>query len=140
MDIKQVIIIRSDLKMSRGKEIEQGSRASNGWLENRLSYPKHPTLVYGQIETYYYQNMEVYIHVDEIWWITNGAKKVTVQVNSEEELVELYEKAKKAKLNFHLVIDEGLTEFNGVHTKTALCLGPNKSEKIDKITSHLKVY
>jgi PTH2 family peptidyl-tRNA hydrolase len=35
-DIKQVIVIRKDLKMRRGKEIAQGAHAAMAWLTNRL--------------------------------------------------------------------------------------------------------
>ena len=31
-DVKQVIVIRRDLKMRRGKEIAQGAHASSAWL------------------------------------------------------------------------------------------------------------
>lgn len=43
-------------------------------------------------------------------------------------------------LNAHLVIDEGLTEFNGVKTATAVAIGPNKSDLIDVLTKDLKLY
>ena len=33
-DVKQVIVIRRDLKMRRGKEIAQGAHASSSWLAN----------------------------------------------------------------------------------------------------------
>ena len=43
-------------------------------------------------------------------------------------------------LEAHLIIDKGLTEFNNVPTKTAVAIGPNKSEDIDVITGNLKLY
>jgi PTH2 family peptidyl-tRNA hydrolase len=36
VDVKQVLVIRKDLKMRRGKEIAQGAHASMAWLTNRL--------------------------------------------------------------------------------------------------------
>ena len=65
--------------------------------------------------------------------------KITCSVDSEQELDEIYNKAKKAGLETHLIIDNGLTEFNGVPTKTIVAIGPHYSEKIDPITKHLKL-
>jgi PTH2 family peptidyl-tRNA hydrolase len=40
---------------------------------------------------------------------------------------------------FDLIIDSGKTEFGGVPTKTCLAIGPDYSEKIDKVTGNLKL-
>jgi len=127
--IKQVILIRRDLNMRRGKEIAQGSHASGAWLINKTKLRNNGAW-YGSID----------ITNDEIWWLQNGTKKVTLQVSSENQLVELYNKAKFMGLNAHLIEDEALTEFNGVKTETAVAIGPNKSELIDKITGNLTLY
>ena len=60
-------------------------------------------------------------------------------MDSEEELLKIYEKAKKAKLPCSLITDSGKTEFNGVPTNTVVVIGPDKSTKIDKITKKLKL-
>ena len=65
--------------------------------------------------------------------------KITVSVDSEDELIDIYNKAKDAGLTVHLITDSGLTEFHGIPTKTCLAIGPNFSEKIDPITGHLKL-
>ena len=52
----------------------------------------------------------------------------------------IFQAAKEKKLEVHLVTDAGLTEFNGVPTKTCIAIGPNYSEKIDEVTGHLKPY
>ena len=66
-------------------------------------------------------------------------RKVTVQVESEAELDAIYQKATEARLEVHLVVDAGLTEFGGVSTKTCLAIGPDLDEKIDPITGSLKL-
>ena len=114
--IKQVIVMRADLKMRRGKEIAQGSHASMAFLLEGDT-PNH--LLNG--------------------WLNNAQTKVCVSVNSEEELQEIYNKAKEAKLIVNMIIDLGKTEFNGEPTKTCLAIGPNKTELIDSITGHLKL-
>ena len=55
-------------------------------------------------------------------------------------MIVLAEKAKEAGLEYHLITDSGRTEFDGVPTLTALAIGPDKIEKIDKITGELKLY
>lgn len=118
--MKQVIIIRKDLKMRRGKEIAQGAHASMAFLiTNLLNIP--PTKNFTE-------------------WLEGGQTKICLQIHSEEELLELHKKAKEAGLNSHYITDAGRTEFNGVPTITSLAIGPNKSEDIDKITGHLKLY
>jgi PTH2 family peptidyl-tRNA hydrolase len=72
-------------------------------------------------------------------WLSGKFAKICVGVGSEEELLELFEKAKEADLLCSLITDSGLTEFNGVPTNTCIAIGPAKSEEIDKITGHLKL-
>ena len=130
--IKQVIVIRKDLKMRRGKEIAQGAHASMKWLVDRLEYK-------GRIlnaHEYY----EPSFSDAEQGWLQGLFAKICVTVNSEAELDDIYEKAKTAGLTVKLVTDSGLTEFNGVPTKTCLAIGPDTAERIDPITSHLKLY
>lgn len=61
-------------------------------------------------------------------------------MSTEVELLDIYEKAKAAGLEAHLIVDAGLTEFAGVATATAVGIGPDFSEKIDAVTGGLKLY
>jgi PTH2 family peptidyl-tRNA hydrolase len=72
-------------------------------------------------------------------WLNGLFTKVVVSCDSEQELLELYEQANSNGLPSSLIVDAGLTEFNGVPTKTCIAIGPAKSEYIDKITEHLKL-
>ncbi len=131
MDIKQVIVIRKDLKMRRGKEIAQGAHASSQWLINKLQeICDHDG----------YKLYETGLHDYEYWWINNGYKKVTLQVQNEQELLNTYIEAKEANLTATLIQDEGLTEFGGIKTYTAIAIGPNDSDEIDKVTGNLELY
>jgi len=124
---KQVIVVRKDLKMRRGKECAQAAHASMAFLSRRLQ--KH---IDGPV---------MHLLKKQEWdWINGSFKKVCLQVNSEEELKEIYEKAKEAGLEAHLIEDSGLTEFGGVVTPTCVGIGPDLPEKIDPITGHLKLY
>lgn len=122
MEVKQVIVIRKDLKMRRGKEIAQGCHASMIWLSNRIN------------------GVHINLSADEKEWLEGPFTKVTLQVNSEEELLEIFNKAKAEGLMVFMVTDAGKTEFDGVPTRTCLAIGPNKVDKIDKVTSELKLY
>jgi PTH2 family peptidyl-tRNA hydrolase len=115
--MKQVIVIRKDLRMRRGKEIAQGSHASMSFLLKGQSSEE-----------------------DIIEWLNGGQTKICLVVNSEDELLELDSKAREHGLLSNIITDAGRTEFNGVPTKTCLAIGPNKRDDIDDITGHLKLY
>jgi PTH2 family peptidyl-tRNA hydrolase len=124
--MKQIIIIRKDLKMTRGKVAAQAAHASLGAF---LSESK---------------TKQDYIQIPNYWniesWLENdGQAKIVVGCDSEEELLSLYQQARDADLTHYLVRDAGRTEFDGVPTLTALAIGPNKEEEIDKITGQLKL-
>lgn len=122
MSVKQVIVIRRDLKMRRGKEIAQGAHASMAFLVRRFDRDE-------SIKT-----------PEERMWLDGAHAKVCVQVHSEAELIALHEKAVAAGLESHVVTDLGRTEFGGIPTKTALAIGPARDEQIDPITRHLQLY
>lgn len=128
--IKQVIVIRKDLRMRRGKEIAQGAHASMEFLRKRI----HPETK-SQSRYHSVKIEDVVIH-----WLHNGHAKVTLQVDSEADLDKIHQDALAMGLEAHIIVDEGLTEFGGRLTKTALAIGPDYSEKIDTITKHLKLY
>ncbi len=120
---KQVLILRKDLNMRKGKMIAQGAHASLGAIFG-LGTRQGNALV---------------IPLDERNepWIYGRFTKIAVSVNSEAELLELHEKAKAAGLITSLIQDAGLTEFAGVPTYTAVAIGPDEATKIDPITGHL---
>jgi len=122
--IKQVLVIRKDLKMRRGKEIAQGSHASLAWLSDRIRR----------------FNLNVILSEEEIGWINGNFAKVCLQVDSEEKLLDVYNKAKEKNLTAFLITDSGLTEFNGVPTNTCCGIGPHSAERFVGITDELKLY
>lgn len=139
MNTKQVIVIRKDLNMRKGKMCSQSSHASMGALLSlftKLKCEHLPPFEPGQI-TYRY---ELEFGDDGCLnnWLNGKFTKICVSVDSEEELMDIYNKVPDFCPVF-LVTDAGLTEFNGVPTKTCLCIGPYISEEIDKITGHLKL-
>lgn len=69
-------------------------------------------------------------------WKKEGQKKVVLKVKSEKELLELKEKCDKLKIVSSLISDAGRTELEP-GTLTALGIGPDSEEKINKITGSL---
>ncbi|MCK4884813.1 aminoacyl-tRNA hydrolase, partial [Candidatus Bathyarchaeota archaeon] len=95
---KQVIVVRTDIKMSKGKMAAQAGHAAVSASEYaRKNRP-------------------------EWWtpWIMEGQCKIAVKVNSEQEILELERKARNAKLPAALIVDRGLTE---LPPETTTCLG-----------------
>ena len=74
----------------------------------------------------------------ELEWLHGNQAKICVRVDSEEELFEIYHKAKEAGLECHLIKDSGKTEFKEP-TNTCLAIGPDRVEKINSVTGHLKL-
>jgi peptidyl-tRNA hydrolase, PTH2 family len=127
---KQVIVIRRDLKMRRGKEIAQGAHASMAWLRQRIMPRLTPA---GRAD-------QVQFSTAERDWLELSMRKVTVKVGSETELLDVYEKALAAGLVVHLITDRGLTEFGGIPTRTCLAVGPDYDDLIDPVTGDLDLY
>lgn len=123
--VKQVICVRHDLNMRRGKQIAQASHASMSFICHRL-------------QTCVSVSLGDFSEVERIWLMGDFAK-VCCRVENEEELMVIYEKAQLAGLEVHLITDLGKTEFHGQLTRTCLAIGPDESEKIDAITGHLKL-
>ena len=129
-DVKQVIVIRKDLKMRRGKEIAQGAHASIAFLTNRLilTDTQNTGIAMG------------YFSDAERRWVREGFRKICCVVNSESELLDLVEQAKLSGVTCELIRDSGLTEFGGAATYTAAAFGPDYEDKIDLITGELVLY
>ena len=124
-NIKQVIVMRHDLKMRRGKQIAQGAHASMAFLTRRL---QSRTSI----------GMDDF-SPNEQTWILGSFAKVCVRCNSEEELMAIHDKAIASSLEVHLITDSGRTEFHGKPTRTCLAIGPDEAAKIDQVTGHLEL-
>lgn len=135
MTVKQVLVIRRDLKMRRGKEAGQCSHSSQGFIIRGLKRVASETK-----DADGNQVFQITLSKQEIEWITSGTRKIVCQIDSEDALLDLHEAAKKAGLKSYLVKDMGLTEFDGKETLTCIAIGPDESEKIDLITGKLELY
>jgi PTH2 family peptidyl-tRNA hydrolase len=127
-EVKQVIVIRRDLGMRRGKEIAQGAHASMAWLVQRLR----------SVDTW--GTAEANFTPAELDWLKGSFAKIVCQVGTLDELLDLRNKASGAGLEYNLIRDAGRTEFHGKSTWTALAIGPDYAENIDPVTSELRLY
>ena len=114
---KMVIILRTDLKMSKGKIAAQAGHAAVSAAEEARK--KH----------------------SEWWknWIAEGQCKIAVKARSLKKLLELEREAKELELPFALISDRGLTELPP-STITCLGIGPAPSDEVDKITGELELF
>jgi PTH2 family peptidyl-tRNA hydrolase len=113
-EYKQVIVVRSDLKMGKGKIAAQVGHAAVSAAEE--AHKRHR----------------------DWWeaWLFEGQCKIAVKVKSEKELLELEEQAKDLDLPNALIVDRGLTQIPE-GTVTCLGIGPAPAEKIDTLTGKL---
>jgi PTH2 family peptidyl-tRNA hydrolase len=120
---KQVIVLRKDLNMRKGKMVAQGAHASMAAIL-KLAVREGNRLV---------------IPLDERIepWLLGRFTKICVSVNSEAELLAIHEKSLAAGVLTALILDSGVTEFGGVPTNTAVAVGPDQVGKVDAITGGL---
>lgn len=134
---KQIIILRKDLNMRKGKMIAQGAHASMKVIldltsnQSPISTAMHKELVLRKM-----LYMERFSPLER--WINGTFTKIVVSVNSEKELLGCYNQAGEACLPCSLIQDMGLTEFKKP-TYTAVAIGPAWNDEIDKITGDLKL-
>lgn len=135
-ECKQVIVMRKDLNMRKGKMIAQGAHASMAVLLNLMKKYKDNTTALGKTDNWMLAAPE---DGPISAWLKGRFAKIVVSVDSEADLLALYEQAKTAKLPCSLITDAGFTEFNGVPTNTCIAIGPWERTEIDKLTGHLKL-
>lgn len=108
---KQVILIRQDLKLPKGKACAQSCHASVDAVlksANRMINA----------------------------WREEGMAKIVLKVKDEKELLKYFQRAQEEKLTASLITDAGKTVVMP-GTKTCAAIGPDRKEKIDKITREL---
>ncbi|WP_442870502.1 aminoacyl-tRNA hydrolase [Aneurinibacillus sp. Ricciae_BoGa-3] len=141
--IKQVIVMRNDLNMRKGKMVAQGAHAALKVFLDRVKTDKN---FMDMFETFCRekgypvleeQTYPISLTLDMLDWMDDKFTKICVRANSEEELVSIYHQAKDANLPVALITDSGQTEFHGVRTKTCLAIGPADADAIDSITGNL---
>ena len=141
---KQVIVVRRDLmnpiEEYAGKMMAQSAHASLGVMLKEMTngismIDEEPKI---DEDGCYDLNLKVKVGSVEDRWLRGIFTKVVTYVDSEEELMKVYQKALDEGLKAILIQDNGLTKFNG-KTLTAVAIGPDLSLKIDKVTKRLRL-
>jgi len=114
LNYKQCIVVRNDLKISCGKLCVQVSHAS--------------------IDSYLISN-----RIIRRAWHREGQKKVILEVNSEQELLDLEEKLQLHALECAMIYDLGLTELKP-NTLTCMGIEIQDNETLDAVTGELKLF
>ncbi len=136
---KQMIVMRRDLKMRKGKIAAQAGHAcitaalmaleKEGRLEDIMTCGDWITLRPTDKPATPLSD-----------WFLNGTAKICVYVDSEEALLELDRKAKEMGFISAIIQDAGHTEFHGVPTYTCLALEPLPPEAVEPLTGELPLY
>ena len=113
MPYKQVILVREDLKLPKGKLAAQCSHAS--------------------VDTILKSDRKI---VD--LWKREGGKKVVLKVKDDKELFKYKQMAEDDGIKTALITDAGRTVLEP-GTITCLGIGPDLEEKIDKVSGKLKM-
>jgi peptidyl-tRNA hydrolase, PTH2 family len=109
--MKQVILVRQDLKLPKGKAVAQGAHAS---VEAVLRSDKN---VVKQ-------------------WREEGMAKIALKVKDETVLFKYLQLAKDEGLTVAMITDAGKTVV-APGTRTCLAIGPDEDEAIDAVTKDL---
>ena len=110
---KQVILIRQDLKLPKGKACAQAAHAS---VDATLKAPEEIVKA----------------------WRATGMAKIVVKVKDVKQLTSIFQQAKDADLPVSLITDAGRTVI-APGTKTAVAIGPADEEDIDQLTKSLSL-
>lgn len=112
-ELKQVILVRKDLKMPKGKMAAQVAHAA---VEAALKADRK-------------------LMQD---WLHDGGKKVVLGVENDKDLFRYKQHAEDAGLKTALIKDAGHTVL-APGTITCLGIGPDDEEKIQRVTGDLKM-
>ncbi|XP_011872557.1 PREDICTED: peptidyl-tRNA hydrolase 2, mitochondrial [Vollenhovia emeryi] len=113
---KLILIIRTDLKMGKGKVAAQCSHAA---VAAYKAVSKHPKILRS--------------------WEESGQAKITLKVDSEAALTEIAKQAKAMGLLANVIQDAGHTQIPA-GSKTVCAVGPGPARLVDQVTGHLKLF
>ncbi len=113
VEYKQVILVRQDLKLPKGKLAAQAAHAS---VEAVLKSDNE------MVKT----------------WRSQGMAKIVLKVKDEKELIKYFQQAKDDGLTVSLITDAGRTTI-APGTKTCVGIGPDDETHIDNVTSDLSL-
>lgn len=127
---KSFIVEGKKVTPRKGKYVAQGAHSAVGAILNQMEREEDGGNMYLTLSLN--ENDAMYD------WIKNSFTKVTLSIETEEELVAIYNKAKENGLIACLITDSGRTEFNGIPTITC-CSILGWEDEVDEITGKLEL-
>lgn len=132
-EIKQVIVVRTDLNMRKGKLAAQVAHAAMAFLMKGSTIQVYP---FNELQPKRFSRGLTDIQAA---WLQGSFTKVVVSVPSLDDLQAVIEKGRAANISVQEIVDNGLTEFHGVRTLTCAAFGPDHVSRLDPITGGLKL-
>lgn len=134
-EYRLVMAIRNDLKMQKGKVAAQCGHAAVAAYAKALQ--RQPELLKHWMR-YGIQQEKSCITTVSLFFVVGGTK-ITVRIDSEKEMLEISEKAKKLGILSSIVRDAGQTQV-APGSRTVIAIGPAPKSVLEQITGHLKLY
>ena len=129
--IKQVIVVRKDLNMRKGKIAAQVAHASLKCFLDEMDVTSDENDIKREIE----------LNHGSIWgmWLAGLQTKIVVGCNSEEDIHKIALQCEELSIPHSIIVDAGKTEFHGEKTITCIAVGPDLPEDIDAVTGKYKL-
>jgi peptidyl-tRNA hydrolase len=127
-ELKQVILVRRDLKLKRASAAALVAKVSAEFL-------------FENDESDVDDKLEVNLSPHEVSWLRSGSTRIVLGVSSESTLRNLLFRAEVLGIQSYALegpIPESLDK-DGVSEIICAALGPDESDKIDEITGNLKL-
>lgn len=116
--------------------LAQSAHGAMMFLAERMEPKRGDVTLYDGNKKFY----NILLTPEEVEWFSGKFTKISLVVDGEAEMEELYTKAKEMGLTVHKVVDAGLTEFKGVPTLTCIAIGPHQKDRIDPLTGKLSLF
>ncbi|KAK0374193.1 peptidyl-tRNA hydrolase PTH2 [Colletotrichum paranaense] len=123
-ECKLVLVVRTDLGMTKGKMAAQASHATLACYKSLSKIAaKDPSSPAAKILSR---------------WENLGQAKIAVQIKNQDEMLELMGKARSLGVTSEVIADAGRTQIEA-GSLTVLGVGPAPRSLVDQITGHLKL-
>lgn len=137
---KQVIVMRRDLKMRKGKIAAQAGHACVEAVLRALTRDGLMEKAAFTAEGLMLEDAEGLEELPVVRWFADGEAKICVYVDGEEALLALHRQVTEAGHIAALIQDAGCTEFHGEPTYTCLAIEPLPKDAVDPFTADLPLY
>jgi len=132
--VKQYIIVRTDLGMNAGKVAAQAAHSCMKVFFDKFEYTKI-------IQKSGEDPIDAMVFIPseaEMQWIKGKFTKITKKVKNENQLLKVYEQAREAGLSVSLIKDAGLYGLDG-ENYTVVAVGPNYVEDCEPVVGKLRL-